>query len=546
MNTLIRQIKQLNSWAILSFVLIIIILLPSLFIGIQFFTQPSENWQHIKEYLLTDYIYNTFIIVFFTGIITTLLGISMAWFIAAYDFPFKKFFKWGMILPLAIPPYIGAYTYHGILNYTGIIQSTLRNSFAIEVNQKYFNIMTIPGAIFIFTAFLFPYVFIITRSFLERQSASLVENARLLGRNSFEIFFRIVLPISRGAIIGGVSLVILEVLNDYGVVKYFGIPTFSSAIFQTWFGMGDIGSAIKLSIILMSFVIIILMLEKLLRGRKKFSFTNSKIRPLSAIQLTGIKAWGMFSYFFFIFLLTFFIPFAQLIQWTIMTYKQIMSAEFLILIWNSTFVAFIAALLIVSIALIIANFNRLSNGLLPNLFSKIVVLGYSIPGAVIAIGVLILFIALDQQIYSIYELFGQEPTLILSISIVMLIFAYVIRFLAVGYNSIESGFSKVGLSFTEASRTLGMNITKTFFKVDLKMISGAVFGGFILAFIEILKELPLTMILQPFNFYTLATKAFQYAGNEMIHEAALASIIIILVSGLSIYFFHKVSEKETS
>ena len=546
MNTLIRQIKQLNSWAILSFVLIIIILLPSLFIGIQFFTQPSENWQHIKEYLLTDYIYNTFIIVFFTGIITTLLGISMAWFIAAYDFPFKKFFKWGMILPLAIPPYIGAYTYHGILNYTGIIQSTLRNSFAIEVNQKYFNIMTIPGAIFIFTAFLFPYVFIITRSFLERQSASLVENARLLGRNSFEIFFRIVLPISRGAIIGGVSLVILEVLNDYGVVKYFGIPTFSTAIFQTWFGMGDIGSAIKLSIILMSFVIIILMLEKLLRGRKKFSFTNSKIRPLSAIQLTGIKAWGMFSYFFIIFLLTFFIPFAQLIQWTIMTYKQIMSAEFLILIWNSTFVAFIAALLIVSIALIIANFNRLSNGLLPNLFSKIVVLGYSIPGAVIAIGVLILFIALDQQVYSIYELFGQEPTLILSISIVMLIFAYVIRFLAVGYNSIESGFSKVGLSFTEASRTLGMNITKTFFKVDRKMISGAVFGGFILAFIEILKELPLTMILQPFNFYTLATKAFQYAGNEMIHEAALASIIIILVSGLSIYFFHKVSEKETS
>lgn len=546
MSNLIRNIKQWNSWAILSLVLVIIILLPSLFISIQFFTQSSENWQHIKEYLLTDYIYNTVIIVFFTGIITTFLGISMAWFIAAYDFPLKKFFKWGMILPLAIPPYIGAYTYHGILNYTGIIQSTLRNSFDIEVNQKYFNIMTIPGAIFIFTAFLFPYVFIISRSFLERQSTSLVENARLLGSNSFEIFFRVVLPISRGAMIGGVSLVILEVLNDYGVVKYFGIPTFSTAIFQTWFGMGDIGSAIKLSVILMSFVIIILIVEKLLRGRKKFSFTNSKVRPMQAIQLTGIKAWGMFSYFLIIFLLAFFIPFVQLIQWTIMTYEQIMSKEFLILIWNSTFVAFISAFLIISIALIIANFNRLSNGLLPNLFSKIVVLGYSIPGAVIAIGVLILFIALDQQIFSIYQLFGQEPTLILSVSIVMLIFAYVIRFLAVGYNSIESGFSKVGLSFTEASRTLGMNIVQTFFKVDIKMISGAVIGGFILAFIEILKELPLTMILQPFNFYTLATKAFQYAGNEMIHEASLASLFIIIVSGISIYFFHKISEKETS
>lgn len=546
MTKLIQNLKQWNSWAILSFVLVLIIILPSLFIAIQFFTQPSENWQHIKEYLLTDYIYNTFVIVFFTGIITTLLGISMAWFIAAYNFPFKKFFKWGMILPLAIPPYIGAYTYHGILNYTGIIQSTLRNSFDIEVSQKYFNIMNIPGAIFIFSSFLFPYVFIITRSFLERQSSSLIENARLLGRNSVEIFFLIVLPISRGAIIGGVSLVILEVLNDYGVVKYFGIPTFSTAIFQTWFGMGDIGSAIKLSVILMSFVVIILIIEKLLRGRKKYSFTNSKVRPLQAIPLTGIRAWGMFGYFFIIFLLTFLIPFVQLIQWTILTYKQILNEEFLILIWNSTLVAFIAAFLIVSIALIIGNFNRLSHGILPTFFSKIVILGYSIPGAVIAIGVLILFIALDQQIYSIYQLFEQQPTLILSVSIVMLIFAYIIRFLAVGYNSIESGFSKIGLSFTEAARTLGMNITQTFFKVDLKMISGAVFGGFILAFIEILKELPLTMILQPFNFYTLATKAFQYAGNEMIHEAALASLIIILVSGMSIYFFHKVSEKETS
>lgn len=544
---MIRQIKrQMNSWTLFSFLLITIILLPTLFIGVQVFSEPSENWQHIKEFLLTDYIYNTLVLVFFTGFITVLVGVSMAWFISAYDFPLKKFLKWGIILPLAIPPYIGAYTYHGILNYTGVIQTTLRNSFNVESNQKYFNIMTMPGTIFIFSMFLFPYVYIITKSFLEKQSASLVENARLLGRNSFEIFFRIVLPISRASIIGGVSLVVLEVLNDYGVVKYFGIQTFSTAIFQTWFGMGDIGSAIKISGILMSLVIFILLMEKLLRGRKKFSYTTSKVRPLQATQLTGVKAWLMFSYFFVIFSLAFLIPFVQLLQWTFMTFEEVMNKEFLALIWNSTFVALIASFSIVCISLIIANFNRLFSGFIANIFSKIIVFGYSIPGAVIAMGVLSLFIALDRQLVAFYKLLGSTPTLILSVSILMLIFAYVIRFLAVGYNSIESGFEKIGLSFTEASRTLGMTVTQTFFKVDFKMIRGAVFGGFILVFIEILKELPLTLILQPFNFYTLATKAFQYAGNEMIHEAALASILIIFISGISIYFFHKVLDKETS
>ncbi|CAH0345475.1 hypothetical protein BCI9360_01761 [Bacillus sp. CECT 9360] len=544
---MIRQIKKhVSSWALASFLLIIIIMLPTLFIGVQFFSETSENWQHIKEFLLTDYILNTMILVLITGFFTIIIGVSMAWFISAYDFPFKNFFKWGIILPLAIPPYIGAYTYHGILNYTGVLQATLRNNFDVGVNQKYFTIMNMPGAIFIFTMFLFPYVYIITKSFLEKQSASLVENARLLGRNSFAIFFRIVLPISRASIIGGVSLVMLEVLNDYGVVKYFGIQTFSTAIFQTWFGMADVGSAIKLSGILMSIVIFILLIEKLIRGRKQFSYSTSKVRPLQAMKLSGIKGWLMFSYFIVVFSLAFLIPFVQLIQWTVMTYEKVISEEFITLIWNSTFVAFVGAFFIVFTALIIANFNRLNHGLIANLFSKIIVFGYSIPGAVIAIGVLTLFIALDRQLFAFYHAIGIQPTLILSTSIAMLIFAYVIRFLALGYNSIDSGFEKVGLTFTEASRTLGMTVTQTFFKVDLKMIKGAVFGAFILVFIDILKELPLTLILQPFNFYTLATKAFQYAGNEMIHEAALASILIIIISGMSIYFFHKVLEKEPS
>lgn len=542
---LIRKMRsQFNSWALLSVIFSTLILLPALLIMIQLFAESNENWEHIKEYMLKNYIVNSVTLVSFTGLFTVLIGVSAAWLVSAYKVPMHRFFKWGLILPLAIPPYIGAYTYHGILNYTGVIQTTLRNQFDIKVDQKFFDIMNIPGAVFIFTMFLYPYVYIITRSFLENQSSSLIENARLLGKGSFMTFIQVVLPVSRAAIVGGVSLVILEVFNDYGVVKYFGIQTFSTAIFQAWFGMGDIYSAIKLAGTLMFIVVLILILEKVIRGRKQYSYSTSKVRPLQPKELKGWKKFAVLSFFISLFALAFAIPFIQLLQWVYMTYDVILSAAFADLIWNSVFVAAIGSVLIIIVALIIANFSRLSKGWIGKVFSKITVLGYSIPGAVIAIGVLTLFLSLDEKVITLYEWLGLEPTLVLSLSISMLIFAYVVRFLAVGFNSIESGFDKVGTVFTEASRTLGMSVTKTFFKVDIKMIKGAIAGGFILVFVDILKELPLTLILQPFNFYTLATKTFQYASDERIHEAAVSSIVIICISALSIFFLHRVLEKE--
>ncbi|KHE68402.1 iron ABC transporter permease, partial [Halobacillus sp. BBL2006] len=429
-------------------------------------------------------------------------------------------------------------------NYTGVIQTTLRNDWGMEVNQKYFDILTLPGAVFIFTLFLFPYVYTITRAFLANQSASLVENARLLGRNPWEVFFRIVLPISRGAIVGGVSLVLLEVLNDYGVVQYFGVPTFSTAIFQTWFGMNDLNSAIKLSATLMVIVFAILILEKVLRGRKKYSQATAKARPLSPIKLRGTRGWIAFTYCLVIFLLGFLVPFVQLVDWMFLTFQKIASAEFTTLIWNSLLVSFVGAGMIVVFAVIIANFSRMHQSFVSKSAARVTILGYSIPGAVIAVGISTVFIQIDNILFSFYESIGMEPTLFLSTSLFMLISAYVIRFLAIGFNSIEAGFDKVGNKFTEASRMLGMNLTKTFFKVDLRMIKGPLMSGFILAFIEILKELPLTLILRPFNFDTLSTKAFQYASDEQIQEASLASIIIVLISGIAIYIFHQVLEKE--
>ncbi|KOA18514.1 spermidine/putrescine transport system permease protein PotB [Clostridium homopropionicum DSM 5847] len=541
-----KNIRQkVNSWGILSFIFELLIVLPCIFILLHLLDKPNENWYHIKNYLLKDYIIGTLKVVLFTGIFTMTIGITLAWLIAAYEFPFRKFFKWALILPLTIPPYIAAYTYNGIFNYTGIVQRFFRETIRITPDPKAFDIMSIKGAVFIFSVFLFPYVYMISRSFLEKQSAALIENARLLGRSSSSIFIHVILPISRGAIVGGTSLAILEVLNDFGVVSYFGVQTFTTAIFNAWFSMGDSSTAVKLASMLMVTVFLVLMSEKWLRGRKKYSYTTAKVRGIIPIELKGIKAAGAFLYCFIILSLGFIIPLLQLISWGTLTYKTIFNIKLIGLIFNSIWLSAISAVVIIIIAIVISNFCRMNSNWISKVFSKISILGYSIPGAVIAIGVILLMISLDRNMVWLYKVIDpNSKTLVLSTSIFMLIFAYIIRFLAIGYQSIETGFDKIGIKFFEASRTLGYGVTKSFFKVDLPMIKPALISGFALVFVDIVKELPLTLILRPFNFNTLATKTYEYAGDEKIHEAAIPALIIILVSMIVVFLLYKFGDKE--
>jgi len=516
-----------------------------MYILIHLLDKPNENWYHIKAYLLKDYIITTVKIVIFTGALTMIIGTTLAWLIAAYEFPFRKFFKWALILPLTIPPYIGAYTYSGVFSYTGVLQRFLRETMKMTLDPKAFDIMSIRGSIFIFTVFLFPYVYMITRGFLEKQSAALIENARLLGRSSSSIFIHVILPISRGAIVGGTSLAILEMLSDFGVVSYFGVQTFSTAIFSAWFSMGDVSTAVKLASMLMFTVFIVLMLEKWLRGRKRYSYTTAKVRSIVRIELKGIKALGAFLYCFIILGLGFIIPLLQLSAWSLLTYKKVLNVKLVGLMINSVWLAVVAAVVIVVISVVIANFCRMNNSLISKVFSKVSILGYSIPGAVIAIGVILLMVSVDRSLAGLYKAIDpNSKTLLLSTSIFILIFAYIIRFLAIGYQAIESGFDKIGTKFFEASRTLGHGVTNTFFKIDLPMMKPALVSGFALVFVDIIKELPLTLILRPFNFNTLATKTYEYAGDEKIHEAAIPALIIILVSIVSVYLINKMGDKE--
>lgn len=539
-----RKFTNFNSWTVTAAVIMLLLFLPNLTIVTGIFTPTNENWEHMKEFVLSSFIKTSLILISATAILTITIGLSLAWLIAQYQFPLRNFLKWALILPLSIPPFIGAYTYHGIVNYTGIVQSTLRDHFGLNLSPAFFDIMNLPGAIFIYTMFLYPYVYTITRIFLSQQSASLIESARMLGKGPWRTFFQVVIPISRVSIIGGASLVVLEVLNDYGVVKYYGIQTFTTAIFQTWFGLGDIESSIKLAASLMGFVILILMIEKILRGRRQYSYSTTKFRPLPLIKLNGWRAGIATAYGLLILSLGFFVPIAQLIDWMILTIGTIPMGEFLTYVKNSVLVAGISATAIIVFALIVGNFSRLVHGKIAKLLPKLTILGYSIPGAVIAVAVVTAFIALDRFLVPLYRLIGMETTLFLSVSLVMLISAYIIRFFAIGYNSIESGYDKIGTDFRDASRLLGVGLTKTFFKVDVPMLKGAIISGFILVFIDILKEIPLTLILRPFNFDTLSTKAFQYASDEKIMEASQASLLIVGISALAIVVFYKFLEKE--
>lgn len=539
-----RKLSDVNAWTVSAVIIMALLFLPNLTIVTGIFSPSNENWAHMKEFVLGSFIKTSLILISATGFLSIMVGLSLAWLIAQYQFPLRRFLKWALVLPLSIPPFIGAYTYHGIFNYTGVIQTTLREGFGIKLNPAYFDIMNIPGAIFVYTLFLYPYVYSITRIFLSQQSASLIESARMLGKGPWHIFFQVVIPISRVAIIGGSSLVVLEVLNDYGVVKYYGIQTFTTGIFQSWFGLGDIETSIKLAASLMGVVIVILMAEKLLRGRRQYHYSTTKVRPLPLIRLKGWKAFMATGYGMFILSLGFLIPVVQLIDWTILTFGTIPTEEFLIYVKNSVTVAGISATVIIIFALIVGNFSRLVHGKAAKLLPKLTILGYSIPGAVIAVAVVTAFIALDGFLAPLYRVAGVENSLVFSVSLTMLVAAYIIRFFAIGYNSIESGYDKIGTDFRDASRLLGAGLTKTFFKIDMPMLKGAIISGFILVFIDVLKEIPLTLILRPFNFDTLSTKAFQYASDEKIMEASQASLVIVGISALAIVVFYKFLEKE--
>lgn len=528
-----RYIKyKPDIFTILSIISGILILLPLFNILVELFSPATQEWMHIKTYLLKTYITNTIILVLLVSIIAITLGLFSAYFISRFEFKGRKLLSWLLVLPLALPAYIAGYIYADMTSYTGTLTQILN---AIGIT-KTIDIMHTFGASIIFAFTLYPYVYLLALSSLSRQSSTYTDSAKLLGAGSFKRFMTITLPLLRPALVAGSLLVILETLNDYGLVHYFNIRVFSFAIFNAWFSLGDVTSAIRLSAYLMVTVFVIILIERALRGRKKYHMPN-KSRLISRQKPKLLLKIGIYVFLITILMIGFFIPVLQMLYYLFLTIKTTFTTDLLIITLQTILSGVIATLFILIIAVIMVNFNRLKKRKkFHKYWVKISNLGYAIPGAVIAVSIHIFFVDLDRLLYPLYKLFKSDsPTLLITMSVFTLIFAYVIRFLSIGFNAVESQYEKVGTHFTESAYMLGSSRIKALIKVDIPMIYPGLITASILVFVDVIKELPLTLILRPTNYDSLATSAYVYASNEMIQETSMPSLILIFIASLLIY-----------
>ena len=437
-------IRFASSWQVLSVLITLLLLLPILTIG-SFLLEPvSENWEHIKSTVLPDYVINSLILMGGVTIGAGVIGTSTAWLTSMYQFPGKNWFVWALLLPLAIPAYIIAYTYTGLLDVGGPVQQSIRSNFGLSYGEYWFpEVRSIGGAIMMFSLVLYPYVYLLARAAFINQSICVLEASRTLGCNHWQSFYQVALPLARPAIATGLSLVLMETLADYGTVEYFGVSTFTTGIFRAWFGMYDAVAAAQLSAILLLFVFALVMLEHGSRRRARFHHTTDRYQQLRAIELTKGKGWLAAGICLVPLALGFLIPVGQLLIWAIATFNTMVDSRFVELAFNSFGLASLAALVALIPALILAYGNRSYPSVAMRFCTRLSAMGYAVPGTVIAVGVLIPFGAMDNAINSWMKAnFNISSGLILSGTIFVLIFAYTVRFLAVSLQTVGSWIRK--------------------------------------------------------------------------------------------------------
>jgi iron(III) transport system permease protein len=529
-----------NPWLLLLLTVTLIISIPLLVILGGVFSEGGEIWSHILMNLVPTYVINTFLLMLGVAVLTFILGVSTSWIVTMYRFPGHRFFEWALILPIALPAYISGFTWAGILDYTSPVYVFFRNNFGIDTGQYlFFDVLSLPGAIVIFSLALYPYVYLMARAYFLKQSKVLFEATASLGLSPWQSFHRVALPMARPAIVAGVSLALMEVLNDYGLVRYFGVDTFTIGIFKAWFAFGDLNAAMKLSVYLMIFVLALILLERYQRGRMRYDMGLAS-GPVSAKKLHGWQSVSAAILLSAPFLLGFLFPFLMMLYWTTLVFTDVLSSAFWVLLRNSFVLASLAAISVVVFAVFIAFTVRTYPQRFVKMVARFTTLGYALPGAVVAIGILIAFLWLEARIAAIT---GTGIKIALLGTWFALLYAYLVRFMAIGYNSIESGNERIPISLDHASRSLGASKLKTLFSVNLPLVKGSMLSAALLVFIDVLKELPLTLILRPFNFDTLAIKAFEYASDERLAEAAPAAVIIVLTGFIPVYLLNKMMKR---
>ena len=506
--------------------------LPVASVGLNLFAGgTSETWAHLSHTVLPEYIANSLWLCLGVGLGVGVVGVATAWLTAMHDFPGRRFFEWALVLPLAVPAYVMAYVYTDFLQFVGPVQSTLRDLFGWEFGDYWFpDIRTLPGAMAMFVCVLYPYVYLLARTaFLERASGML-EAARTLGMGPWRAFFMVSLPLARPAIVAGIALALMETLADYGTVAYFAVNTFTTGIYRAWFSLGDRTAAAQLAAMLLGFVLFLLMAERISRGRARYHNTTGRNRPMAGAQLRGVKGLAATLACAMPLFLGFVLPAVLLLKMALTDGDAQFGERFLILSRNSFLLAGTTACIGVLLALLLAYGARLSQTSFSAGLNRLVGLGYAVPGAVIAVGVLIPVTRLDHWLSGQWETwFGHNPGLLLTGGIAALVYAYLVRFLAVALHTVESSLAKITPSMDDAARSLGLGQGETLRRVHTPLLRGSLLTAGLLVFVDVMKELPATLVMRPFNFDTLATQAYTLASDERLAEASTASLAIVLV-----------------
>ena len=500
------------------------------------FIPTGEVWSHLYQTVLRGYVLNTLGLMFGVGFGTLLIGVGTAWLVVMCRFPGRRIFEWALLLPLAVPTYVIAYAYTDFLQFAGPLQSWLREVFEWGRDDYWFpNVRSLGGAIVLMSLVLYPYVYLLTRAAFMEQSVCALEVGRTLGRGPWRLFSSVAVPLARPAIVGGVALALMEALNDFGAVQFFGVDTFTTGIFRTWFGLGEPAAAAQLAACLLVFVLVLLVLERFSRRSARFHHTTGRYRELPQYRLRPVGASLAFLACALPILAGFLVPGGLLLEMHFRVGDPLMGTRFWEFAWNSLRLALVAAVAAVGLAVVIGYGVRLRPRPLTRAAARIASVGYAIPGSVIAVGILIPLGWLDQQI-NIFsrDHFGVMPGLILTGTMVVLVYAYVVRFLAVSFNTVEASLTKVTPNMDAASRTLGKSPGKTLALVHLPVMRSSLLAAGILVFVDVMKELPATIILRPFDFDTLAVRAFDLASDERLAQAATSSLGIVAVGILPV------------
>ncbi|MDA8621281.1 iron ABC transporter permease [Psychrosphaera sp.] len=510
-------------------------------------TETGQSFEHIKDTVLADYIVNTVLLMTLVGIIVTLVGVPLAWLIACCDFTGKHLFNWALVLPLAMPGYLIAYTYTDLLDYAGPVQSFLRSTFGWSSPDDYwfFEIRSLGGAAAMLSLVLFPYVYLMAKANFLNQNASLTLAARTLGYSPLKSFFSVSLPIAKNSIVAAISLVLMETIADFATVYYFAVNTLTTAVYDTWLGYYDLASAAKISMLMIVGVFALIILEHKTNKRGKDSNSaKMSVQPLK-YKLNGKQNVFAFIFCSLIFVLGFAVPALTLFSYAIDYYHEVWSMDVILYAWNSTYIAIAVALISLLISLVINVALRENKSISNQSWFNLANMGYAVPGTVLAIAVIIPFSGMDHWLNSAAESFGIEaPGLILSGTVVAIIFTHIVRFAAVANNNIKANFQQLNKSYDWAAKSLGAKPSKLFKQVHWPLLKRSALVAGLLIFVESMKELPAALLLRPFDFETLPTYVFQFASDEQLEQAALGAILIVLVGLIPLIFINRSIEQK--